>query len=121
MINRSSGVLLHISSLPGEYGIGSFGKEAVEFARLLHDCGFSYWQTLPFLTIDQYNSPYASLSAFAGNPLFIDLPTLHKDGLLTREELEANKYPKPYAVDYKWLKRRGMACCARHIAESTAS
>lgn len=104
MINRSSGVLLHISSLPGEYGIGSFGKEAVAFAQLLHDCGFSYWQTLPFLTVDQYNSPYTSLSAFAGNPLFIDLPTLYKDGLLTREELEANKYPNPYSVDFKWLR-----------------
>lgn len=105
MINRSSGVLLHISSLPGEYGIGSFGKEAMEFARLLHNCGFSYWQTLPFLTIDQYNSPYASLSAFAGNPLFIDLPTLHKDGLLTEQELQENKYPHPYAADYKWLRK----------------
>ncbi len=94
MINRSSGVLLHISSLPGEYGIGSFGKEAVAFAQLLHDCGFSYWQTLPFLTVDQYNSPYTSLSAFAGNPLFIDLPTLYKDGLLTKEEAGSEQVPE---------------------------
>ena len=87
MIHRSSGVLLHISSLPGDYGIGSFGQEAVEFARQLHGCGFSFWQTLPFTTTDQYNSPYTSYSAFAGNPFFIDLPSLGRQGLLTDEEL----------------------------------
>lgn len=104
MIPRSSGVLLHISSLPGEYGVGSFGKEAVSFAHLLHDCGFTYWQTLPFTTVDQYNSPYTSLSAFAGNMMFIDLPTLHKKGLLTEDELEVNKYRMPYQVDFNWLR-----------------
>lgn len=104
MIPRSSGVLLHISSLPGEYGIGSFGKEAVAFAQLLHDTGFTYWQTLPFTTVDQYNSPYTSLSAFAGNMMFIDLPTLYEKGLLTKEELDANRYPTPYQADFKWLR-----------------
>ena len=105
MIHRSSGVLLHISSLPGDYGIGSFGQEAVEFARQLHGCGFSFWQTLPFTTTDQYNSPYTSYSAFAGNPFFIDLPSLGRQGLLTDEELAANRYPTPYAVDYGWLRK----------------
>ena len=100
---RSSGVLLHIASLPGPCGIGSFGKEAVAFAQLLKSMGFRYWQTLPFGTTDEHNSPYTSFSAFAGNPLFIDLPTLHEEGLITDQELKENSYENPYAVDYGWL------------------
>ena len=84
MINRSGGVLLHISSLPGKYGIGNFGKEAVEFSKLLKDMGMSYWQTLPFSTTDKCNSPYKSFSAFAGNPYFINLEILQRKGFLHR-------------------------------------
>lgn len=100
---RSSGVLMHISSLPGPCGIGSFGKEAVAFAKLLKSMGFTYWQTLPFSTTDECNSPYTSFSAFAGNPYFIDLPTLYDQGLITSQELAENSYHEPYAVDFKWL------------------
>lgn len=103
MIKRSGGVLLHISSLPGKYGIGSFGKEAVNFSKFLKEGGFSFWQTLPFGTIDKCNSPYKSFSAFAGNPLFIDLPTLFEKGLLTEEELKENEYENPYFVDFNFL------------------
>lgn len=103
MIKRSGGVLLHISSLPGKYGIGSFGKEAIEFSKILKEMGFTYWQTLPFGTIDKCNSPYKSFSAFAGNPYFIDLPSLAEKGLLTEEELKANECDNPYFVDFKWL------------------
>ena len=103
MKHRSSGLLMHIASLPGPGGIGSFGKEAVKFAEFLKSMGFTYWQTLPFGTTDQFNSPYTSFSAFAGNPYFIDLPTLKEDGLITAEELEHNTYHAPYAIDYEWL------------------
>lgn len=104
MIKRSGGVLLHISSLPGKYGIGSFGKEAVKFSEKLKEMGFTYWQTLPFTTIDKHNSPYKSFSAFAGNPYFIDLPSLAEKGLLTEEELEESENINPHFVDFKWLK-----------------
>ena len=82
-MKRGSGVLLHISSLAGEYSEGSFGEEAKKFADFLSDCGFKYWQTLPFCMPDFYNSPYKSFSAFSGNPYFIDLPDLHRRGLLS--------------------------------------
>ena len=81
---RRSGVLLHISSLPGDYGCGSFGRSALAFIDLLSDCGFSLWQTLPFCLPDGFGSPYKTVSAFSTNPFFIDLPTLFEEGLLTR-------------------------------------
>ena len=105
MIKRSSGVLLHISTLPGKYGIGSFGKEAIEFSKLLKEMGFSYWQTLPFGTIDACNSPYKSFSAFAGNPLFIDIFTLFEKGFLTEEELKENEDKNQYFVNFEWLNK----------------
>ena len=86
---RASGVLMHISTLHGDYSCGSFGKEAKEFVDFLADAGFSYWQVLPFCIPDDCASPYKSNSAFAGNPAFIDLPTLAGEGLLTAKELES--------------------------------
>lgn len=71
MTGRKSGVLLHISSLMGEYGIGTFGKEAKRFIDFLEQAGFHYWQVLPFTRIDACHSPYKSDSAFAGNLLFL--------------------------------------------------
>ena len=87
-MKRSSGVLMHVSTLWGEHSEGSFGKAAKEWIDFLCDCGFSYWQTLPFCLPDQYNSPYCSLSTFSVNPYFIDLPTLQKEGLLTKAEVD---------------------------------
>ena len=104
-MKRSSGILLHISSLPGKYGIGSFGKEALKFSKFLKEMGFSWWQTLPFGTTDDCNSPYKSFSAFAGNPLFIDLPTLAEKGFLTEEELKENECSNPYFVNFEWLNK----------------
>ena len=72
-MKRASGVLMHISSLFGDYSIGSFGESAKYFIDFLKDSGFSYWQVLPFCYPDDYNSPYKSYSAFGGNPYFIDL------------------------------------------------
>ena len=88
-MKRASGVLMHVSSLPGEYSIGSFGREAKAFVDFLADSGFTYWQVLPFCMADDCNSPYKSYSAFGGNPYFIDLPTLAAKHLLTAEELVA--------------------------------
>lgn len=95
---------MHVSSLFGEYGIGSFGKEALEFIDFLAECGFSYWQTLPICMTDECNSPYKSYSSFGANPYFIDLPTLRSRGLLTEEELASAKQSSPYLCEYERLK-----------------
>lgn len=99
-MNRASGVLMHISTLYGDYGIGSFGKETKEFIDFLKECGFSYWQVLPFCMVDECNSPYKSYSAFAGNPYFIDLPTLFEEELITKEELNNARQKTPYSAEY---------------------
>lgn len=104
MFNRTSGVLCHISSLPGKYGIGTFGKEAVEFAKFLRSMDIRAWQVLPLCPTDDYNSPYAGCSAFAGNPYFIDPEILFEEKLLTKEELESAVAPQPYSSDFEFLK-----------------
>ena len=86
---RSSGILLHISSLPSPYGIGTLGKAAYEFADFLHDAGQHYWQILPIGPTSYGDSPYQSFSTCAGNPYFIDLELLRDDGLLLQEELDS--------------------------------
>lgn len=85
---RSSGVVMHISSLPGPYGIGSFGAQARAFADFLRDAGQRYWQILPLAPTGFGDSPYQSCSSRAGNPYFIDIETLIEDGLLERSEAE---------------------------------
>ena len=87
-MKRSSGILMHISSLYGDYSIGTFGKSAFEFIDFLSECGFSVWQVLPFTVTDEYNSPYKSFSAFGGNPYFIDPEKLYADGLISSDDLE---------------------------------
>ena len=104
-MKRASGVLAHLSSIHGDYSIGSFGKETREFIDFLSRCGFTYWQVLPFCMTDDCNSPYKSYSAFAGNPLFIDLPTLAEQGLLTSQELNRAKQKTPYLCEYSRLER----------------
>ena len=86
---RESGVLLPVASLPSEYGIGCFSKEAYEFVDQLKAGGQKNWQILPLGPTGYGDSPYQSFSTFAGNPYFIDLETLIKEGLLTREECNA--------------------------------
>ncbi len=87
-MDRSSGILLHISSLPSPYGIGTLGKEAYAFADFLKAAGQTYWQLLPLGPTSYGDSPYQSFSTFAGNPYFIDLDLLIADGLLEGAELE---------------------------------
>ncbi len=99
-MKRSSGVLMHISSLYGDYSIGSFGTEAKEFVDFLADCGFTYWQVLPFCMVDECNSPYKSYSAFGGNPYFVDLGRLAAKGLLTSEEIGGARQQTPYSCEY---------------------
>ncbi len=76
MQDRKSGILLHITSLPGKYGIGTFGEEAYTFIDFLSETKQTYWQILPLGHTGYGNSPYSSYSAFAGNPLLINLETL---------------------------------------------
>ena len=104
-MKRSSGVLMHVSSLYGDYSVGSFGKEAKEFIDFLSESGFSYWQVRPFCMTDECNSPYKSLASFGANPMFIDLPTLCARGLLTKEELLSAKQKTPYLCEYDRLSR----------------
>ena len=86
---RRSGVLMPISSLPGEYGIGTFSKEAYDFVDFLEASGQKLWQILPLGPTGYGDSPYQAFSTFAGNPYFIDLQKLIDEGLLTKEECDA--------------------------------
>ena len=99
-MTRKSGVLMHISSLFGDYSIGSFGSEAKYFIDFLAECGFSYWQVLPFCMVDECNSPYKSYSTFGGNPYFVDLGIIFAKGLITEEELSAHRQQNPYVCEY---------------------
>lgn len=86
MRKRSSGVLMHISSLPGKFGIGSVGEEAYNFIDFLVKSGQKYWQILPLGHTSYGDSPYQCFSAFAGNPHFIDLDILKDEGYLNEED-----------------------------------
>ena len=90
--SRSAGILMPISSLPSPYGIGSLGKSAYDFADNLTAARQKYWQVLPLGPTSYGDSPYASFSAFAGNPYFVDLDILIEEGLLTKE----------YADSFRW-------------------
>lgn len=83
---RTSGVLMHISSLPGKFGIGTFGKNAYSFVDYLKESGQTYWQILPLCPTSYGDSPYQSFSTFAGNPYFIDFDILNEQGLLSKED-----------------------------------
>ncbi len=85
---RASGILLPISSIPSAYGIGTFSKEAYEFVDFLKEAGQSYWQILPLGPTGYGDSPYQSFSTFAGNPYYIDLEELIKEGMLTAKACE---------------------------------
>ena len=104
MIIRSAGVMLPLFSLPGPYGIGGFGSDAVAVAKLLKQAGFSYWLVLPFVQTGAADSPYQGFSSRAGNPYFINLAELHEQHLLTSEELESAHWDgDPHRIDYAWL------------------
>ncbi len=111
---RTAGVLLPITSLPSEYGIGTVGKAAYDFVDFLKKAGQTYWQILPAGPTGYGDSPYQSFSTFAGNPYFIDLEILIEEGLLTKQECDSADfgdnaqyvdYEKQYYVRFPLLKK----------------
>ena len=106
MTERQSGVLMHISSLPGKYGIGSFGKSAYDFVDFLVRSKQTYWQILPLGPTSYGDSPYQSFSAFAGNTHFLDFDQFVQEGLLTTEELAGNWGEDATTVDYALIYER---------------
>ena len=98
---RSSGILLHPTSLPGAFGSGDLGAAAYQFIDWLSSAGQSLWQMLPMGPAGMANSPYMSLSAFAGSPLFIDLVELVTQGWLTNDDLVNPPISTPARVDYQ--------------------
>lgn len=100
-INRSSGILLHISSLPNRYGIGDLGPTAYEFVDFLSYTNQSYWQVLPLVPVGFGYSPYASPSTFAGNPLFISPDLLIEKGYLQQSDIQGiPEFPSSW-VDFE--------------------
>jgi len=97
---RCSGILLHVSSLPGGHGIGDLGKSAYEFLDFLAESGPKIWQVLPLSPTGYGDSPYQCFSAFAGNPLFIDLKALRDQGLLSLQDLASVPDLPNEQVDY---------------------
>ena len=105
-MKRSSGILLHISSLPSAYGIGDLGRAARDFVDFLHRAGQRYWQVLPTTPTGYGDSPYQSASTFAGNPYFIDPEELVREGLLTDRELALDWGADETMTDYGLLYTR---------------
>ena len=97
---RASGILLHLTSLPGPHGCGDLGPEAHAFARSLQDAGQRWWQMLPVGPLGYGNSPYSAHSSFAGNPLLISLERLAEEGLLSRAALSDAPRFRRGRVDY---------------------
>lgn len=113
-LERASGIVLHPTSLPSSFGVGDLGRGAYAFIDFLVDAGQSLWQTLPLGPTGFGNSPYMSLSAFAGNGLLISLERLVDEGLLDAEDLRnPPRFPKHH-VDY----RRVMTFKGRLLAQA---
>jgi len=101
---RESGILMHITSLPTPYGIGTMGKDAYAFVDFLVKAGQRCWQILPLTPTGYGDSPYQSFSSWAGNPYFIDLDDLAAEGLLERQEYQRLNWGEdPARVDYGLL------------------
>ena len=102
-MKRSSGILLHVTSLPSPYGIGSLGQSARDFIDFLHAARQQYWQILPIAPTGFGDSPYQAASAFAGNHYLLDLDQLVREGLLTRQEVEIHWGADPEQTDFGLL------------------
>ncbi|WP_366535137.1 4-alpha-glucanotransferase [Haemophilus influenzae] len=102
MLTRSSGVLMHITSLPNAFGIGSFGQSAYDFVDFLVETKQTYWQILPLTTTSYGDSPYQSFSAVAGNTHLIDFDLLTQMGLLKESDYASVNFgDDPTSVDYE--------------------
>ena len=106
MFNDETGVLLHPTSLPGRWGIGTLGSEAASFAGWLADSGATVWQVLPVSPPVYAHSPYQALSSFAGNPLLISPEILCKQGLLSSVELKTAEIESLPLVSWNKLSKR---------------
>jgi len=100
---RKSGILLHPTSLPGKFGMGSFGSEAFQFVDYLADAGQTLWQILPLGPTGPGDSPYQSFSAFALNPLLIDIHHFVTKGLIEENDLDEARFENTGKVDYASL------------------
>jgi len=98
--NRSAGVLLHPTSLPGKYGIGELGSEAINFIDFLSNSGQKLWQIFPLGPTGYGDSPYQSFSTFAGNPYLISFEKLLDEGLLSKIELSQMPISDPHKIDF---------------------
>ena len=116
---RSAGVLLHIASLPGKYGIGTMGAEARRFADFLHAAGVCYWQVLPLVQTGFGDSPYQSVFGASGNPYLIDVDRLAAEGLLRKSELRPLRHEGP--IDYGFLFHQKYAVLRRAFARFDTS
>ena len=115
---RSSGVLMHITSLPSPGGIGTLGQEAYTFADFLRASGFRIWQVLPVGPTGYGESPYQSSSVYAGNPLLISCRTLREEGLLSYEDAEEYVPENPEKVDYDAVRKNKAELLRRCYRES---
>ncbi len=115
-MKRASGVLMHITSLPSPYGIGTMGQAAYEFVDFLHRARQRYWQVLPLTPTSYGDSPYQGPSAFAGNPYLIDLDLLKEEGLLTEEDIGTDWGSNPRKVDFGLMYRRKYAVLEKAFA-----
>ena len=107
--HRSSGILLHPTSLPGRYGIGDLGPEATRFLEVLAAAGQSLWQMLPLTPPGYTNSPYQSLSAFAGNPLLISPEWMASEGFISQPQLALLSDSEIGRVDFQQVKQQRAA------------
>ena len=120
MTKRSSGVLMHITSLPGEFGIGTFGKSAYDFVDFLEETKQTYWQILPLTTTSYGDSPYQSFSAVAGNLNLIDFSLLKEEGLLEESDYSnVNFGDNPEKVDYALLFEARRPILEKAVANTT--
>ncbi len=123
-LGRASGLLLHPTSLPGRYGIGTFGAEARAFVDFLADAGQRVWQVLPLGPTGYGDSPYQALSALAGNPLLISLESLVDDGWLERRDLDGVEAFPVDRVDFERVipfKRRLLASAFDRFEQHSGS
>lgn len=119
-IMRSSGILLPVSSLPSEYGIGCFDRSAYEFVDQLAKAGQQFWQILPMGPTGYGDSPYQSFSTFAGNPYFISPEELIKKGFLTREDCQQSaEGTSESSVEYGVIYQKRFALLRKAFAVSS--
>ena len=119
---RTSGVLMHLTSLSGPWGVGTMGKAAREFVDFLALGGQSYWQILPICPTSYGDSPYQCFSTFAGNPYLVDLDMLEAEGLLRKEEYADLEWgDDPERVDYGLLHERRFPVLHRAVERLLAA